>query len=470
VHDGTRRDIRPPLSTAPTATLVELLSDPNGWWRDTAQRLLVERGDRAAIAPLRGLAANARQARTRLHALWTLDGLEALDASQVAAALQDPSRDVRVAGVRLAERWLRSGDAMLQAAVVKLASDPNWEVRAQAGASLGELPADAKVPVIANFLEQHSADPIATDAALSGIAGEEPRVLDRILQASEPTPGRTAAITMLAATIARGAQDAAVLALFDSIAAPAKAPWQRSAMLGGVEVALLDLPAPGSAPRRSEGRRGEPCPTCPGARSGPGGAAAFPTARDTGDAPFAGRGGRGRARPLLMVSREPAIAPLAQATSDPLSARATAVLARVGWPGKPGAATTATPLSAAEESRFNAGREVYQNLCAACHQPSGRGLEHVAPPLVGSELALSTPAVPIRILLNGKEGSVGLMPPLGYTLSDDQIAAVLTYIRHEWGQSASAVDPTEVTNVRTATAGRTKPWTNDELLRLANGG
>jgi mono/diheme cytochrome c family protein len=170
-----------------------------------------------------------------------------------------------------------------------------------------------------------------------------------------------------------------------------------------------------------------------------------------------------------MVSHEPAIASLAQATSDPLSTRAAAVLARVGWPGKPGAAPAAVPLSMAEQARFNAGREVYQNLCAACHQPNGRGLERVAPPLVGSELALSAPGVPIRILMNGKEGSVGLMPPLGFTLSDDQIAAVLTYIRHEWGQSASAVDPAEVAKVRTATKDRTKPWTNDELLRLAPG-
>jgi len=469
VHDGTKRDVRPPLASATTTKLVELLSDPNGWWRDTAQRLLVERGDRAAVEPLRALVTNARETRTRLHALWTLDGLEALDAAQVAAALQDPSRDVRVAGVRLAEHWLRTGDAALQAAVVKLAGDSNWEVRAQVGASLGELPADAKVPAIASFLALHSTDPIATDAALSGIAGEEPRVLDRILQSSEQTPGRATAITMLAATITRGAQDTAVLALFDSINEPTKAPWQRSAMLGGVEVALLDRSAPGSVPRRAEGRSGESCPTCQGARAGPGGAAAFPTARDAEDSPVAGRRGRGRARPLLMVSREPAIVSLAHAASDPLSTRADAVLARVGWPGKPGAASTA-PLSAAEQARFDAGREVYQNLCAACHQPNGRGLERVAPPLVGSELALSPPGVPIRILLNGKEGSVGLMPPLGFTLTDDQIAAALTYIRHEWGQNASAIDPAEVAKVRTSTTGRTKPWTNEELLQLANGG
>jgi mono/diheme cytochrome c family protein len=144
------------------------------------------------------------------------------------------------------------------------------------------------------------------------------------------------------------------------------------------------------------------------------------------------------------------------------------VLGRVGWPGKAGDGGPAiAPLSATEQARFTSGREVYQNLCAACHQPNGRGLERVAPSLIGSEFALSSPGVPIRILLNGKEGSVGLMPPLGYTLTDDQIAAVLTYIRREWGQGGSPVDPSLVAQTRTAAAGRTRPWTNAELTQIA---
>jgi mono/diheme cytochrome c family protein len=75
--------------------------------------------------------------------------------------------------------------------------------------------------------------------------------------------------------------------------------------------------------------------------------------------------------------------------------------------------------------------------------------------------------VTARILLNGKEGTIGLMPALGSTLSDDQIAAVLTYIRREWGQDGSPVEPATVTRTRAATATRTRPWTNDELLKLS---
>jgi len=94
----------------------------------------------------------------------------------------------------------------------------------------------------------------------------------------------------------------------------------------------------------------------------------------------------------------------------------------------------------------------------------------VAPSLIGSAFALAAPEIPLRILLNGKEGTVGLMPPIGTALTDEQIAGVLTYIRREWGQTGSPVDPATVKAVRQVTAGRTRPWTNDELLELTGGG
>jgi mono/diheme cytochrome c family protein len=123
-------------------------------------------------------------------------------------------------------------------------------------------------------------------------------------------------------------------------------------------------------------------------------------------------------------------------------------------------------LTTAEQERFNTGREIYRNICQGCHQPDGRGQDRIAPSLVGAPLALATPDIPARILLHGKEGPVGLMPPIGSTLNDEQIAAVLTYIRREWGQAATVVDAAAVTGVRASTAGRTRPWTHDEIMKL----
>src|SRR6185436_19609600 len=139
-------------------------------------------------------------------------------------------------------------------------------------------------------------------------------------------------------------------------------------------------------------------------------------------------------------------------------------------PGKPGAAAPIPPLSRVEQERYDAGSEVYKNICQGCHQPDGRGQERVAPSLIGSELALAPAEVTARILLNGKEGSVGLMPPVGSTLNDDKIASLLTYIRREWGQNGSPLDPTTVKTVRELTAGRPLPWKDDELMALIAAG
>lgn len=480
-HDSTRRGPNPSLSRATAAALVEALSHPNGWWRDTAQQLLVQRHDKTAVEPLRTLAAAAPAPRTRLHALWALDGLDEIDGDSVRRALRDPSRDVRVTALRLSERWLREGHAEMQDAVVALAADADWAVRAQLAASLGELPRSPKEAAMAAFLERHGSDPVAMDAALSGLSGSEAAVLDVLLRGTDETPQRLAAITMLAATIVSGSQDSPIQHLFDAIAQSSRPAWQRSALLRGAEVTLLGAAAPGGGGGRARGSAAPadaPCPTCPGGRVGPGGASAFPNARLAGaDQPIEGRGadarggrGRGPARPALRLTREPALVTLAGVAGGDLSSRAVEVLGRLEWPGKPGGAAPVAPLTAIEQARFDAGRTLYQTLCQACHQSDGRGLDKIAPSLIGSEFALAAAAtIPIRIVLNGKEGSVALMPPLGNGLSDDQVAAALTYIRREWGHTASPIDPAAVARTRKETAGRTRPWTTDELTRMLRG-
>jgi mono/diheme cytochrome c family protein len=166
---------------------------------------------------------------------------------------------------------------------------------------------------------------------------------------------------------------------------------------------------------------------------------------------------------MLRLAAEPALVAFAAGRTDDLGRRSAAVLERIEWPGKPGLAAPVAPLSAAEQELFVAGRDVYRNLCQACHQADGRGQPNLGANLVGSDFTLGAPAIAIRILLHGKEGQTGLMPPLGTTLSDQQVAAALTYIRREWGHGASAVLPAAVAAERTATSSRTRPWTEGEL-------
>ena len=69
-------------------------------------------------------------------------------------------------------------------------------------------------------------------------------------------------------------------------------------------------------------------------------------------------------------------------------------------------------------------------------------------------------------MLHGKRGPTNVMPALGSLLSDEQIAAALTYIRREWGQTAAAVDAATVKEIRGQTAGRARPWTAEELSKV----
>ena len=277
VHETTRRGPAPQLSKAPAADLVAALSHPNGWWRDTAQRLLVERADASAVPALRTLAATASDSRTRLHALWTLDGLDSLTPELVIQALDDRSRDVRVSAVRLAERFVEYyPDPSVQRALVRRIDDQDWAVREQLAASFGALPMDARIPAIALLLARHGDDPITLDAAISSVKDHEADVIEK-LAAAGPTPMVESAIAMLAATVTRSGQAAQVGRVFEWASDAARPAWQREALVRGAEVALLGAAMPG-APERARGAgpaAAAPCPTCPGGRGGPGGGYAF---------------------------------------------------------------------------------------------------------------------------------------------------------------------------------------------------
>jgi mono/diheme cytochrome c family protein len=117
------------------------------------------------------------------------------------------------------------------------------------------------------------------------------------------------------------------------------------------------------------------------------------------------------------------------------------------------------------------GKAVYENICGLCHNNDGTGKPGQAPPFVGSEWALGRPDHMIRIPLAGLSGPVQVagqqynlsMPAMGATLSDDDLAAVLTYIRQSWGNKVSAITPEQVKAVRAQVGNRTQPWTAEEL-------
>ena len=129
------------------------------------------------------------------------------------------------------------------------------------------------------------------------------------------------------------------------------------------------------------------------------------------------------------------------------------------------------PIGGPDLSR---GKAVYENICGLCHNNDGSGKPGQAPPFAGSEWALGNPNHMIRIPLAGLAGPVEVkgqqwnlaMPAMGAALPDDDLAAVLTYIRQSWGNKASAITPEQVKAVRAAVGSRTQPWTADELKAI----
>lgn len=119
------------------------------------------------------------------------------------------------------------------------------------------------------------------------------------------------------------------------------------------------------------------------------------------------------------------------------------------------------------------GAEVFTK-CAACHQQNGQGMAGSWPPLAGSEWLVNNPEVPIRIVLHGLQGPITVkgqsfnnaMQAWQDQLSDEEIAAVITYERSSWGNSASAITAEQVKAVRDATKSQTTAWHADDLKDL----
>lgn len=166
-----------PLNDASTEELINALESPNAWTRETAQRLLVERQDESAIAPLRKLIAGSNSAKARLHALWTNEALHGNDEKTLLLVLRDQHPAVREHAVRVAERHAKSHPRVAKE-IVALASDDNPRVRYQVAFTLGELTdRTAAVKALATIAARDADDAHIRTAVLSSVPTEAGELL-----------------------------------------------------------------------------------------------------------------------------------------------------------------------------------------------------------------------------------------------------------------------------------------------------
>lgn len=122
------------------------------------------------------------------------------------------------------------------------------------------------------------------------------------------------------------------------------------------------------------------------------------------------------------------------------------------------------------------GRTVFESVCALCHNPDGMGKPNQAPPLAGSEWVMGSPARLIRIPLYGLNGPVTVkgqqmvfpagMLAMGAALPEDDLAAVLSYMRQAWGNKAPPITADQIKAVKTQLGNRLQPFTPEEIMQV----
>ena len=153
----------------PTEELVAALASPNGWKRDRAQQILINRDEHKAADPLWELAATAKEPLTRLHALCTAADLSLGNEAALLKLIDDPHPGVRRHAVRLSEPFLQQSDVKITAAVLDRADDADPQVQLQVAYSLGFSDSPAAGEALGRLAIQHGSDSRFLTAILSSI-------------------------------------------------------------------------------------------------------------------------------------------------------------------------------------------------------------------------------------------------------------------------------------------------------------
>jgi mono/diheme cytochrome c family protein/glucose/arabinose dehydrogenase len=409
------------FSKEPPAQWVNRLSHPNSWWRYTAQRCLVEKHDLSVVASLKTLALSGPTTQGRIHALWTLEGLDALDLQTALAALKDKEPRVRAHAIRLCERFFDGedkGDAL--AKLLKMTDEMNPAVQLQLALTLGEAKDSAADWAAVSLAKSSVPNLFLPDAILSGLNGREAQLLEKmLLDSTWNDVGQNGQKVMrgladCVMTSRNGEQVAKVLGLI----AASKLSAQQIRLLDGLVMGV-------------------------------------------------------QKRPVKIKTEPSALAALERSANTEIKKRTAKVAASLMWPGKKGAAAEPViiALTPEQQTRFNLGKRLFEGSCAACHQLHGLGMEGLAPPLADSEWVLGSEQRLTRIVLHGLTGPLKVngrsyhldMPSMGM-FDDQQIASILTYVRREWENTATPVEPQLVKQIRSETAKRKEAWSQTELL------
>ena len=168
------------LGKTSIAELVKTLGNENYWWRINAQRLLVDRNDKAAVPFLEQLLQNGNP-MAKLHALWTLDGINAISEQHIIATLKDSEAGIRENAIQVAEKYIEKMPS-LSNALVGLQNDANAKVRFQLLLTLGFINNPEAAAARDNILFKDMKDKWVQVAALSAASLNKSELLNKLTQ------------------------------------------------------------------------------------------------------------------------------------------------------------------------------------------------------------------------------------------------------------------------------------------------
>lgn len=418
------------LSKASSAELVAVLSHTEGWQRDMAQRLLVERNDKQCIPLLTDLVLNGTNHLARFHALWTLEGLHSTSADLLFTLLVDKNPLVSANALRLLEPFAKKDATVrvkLQQIIGQIEVNAAPEQVLQMALSAYVLEPDAAQSLLARILTKNITFPLVRDAVMSSLYNREFNFLVSLLKSPQwktSQPEKEIFLEMLTTAVVRkrdAKEMSALLAMLD--VDKASFGWQQKTMLTAMSI-------------------------------------------------------QGKNRKLKPIQLSSAPTLFARTDWEPLQkTRLQTASALFEWPGHVAQASQVQQslLNDEQQQQFALGRQHYLTTCAGCHGSDGAGLSRFGPPLVESSWVLGDEKRLALIVLHGMEGPLDvagklydvpdILPvmPSHSTMDDGAIMAILMYIRNEWGNNAGPVSKGIVGKTRHTSQGRVVPWTAKEL-------
>ncbi len=416
------------LHQASDPALISFLSHPDGFYRDMAQRLLIEKQDKSLIPELKKIVKKNTSTLGRLHAMWTLEGMQAADAAFLSSFISEENSLIKNNALRLLGQKPNTPTAALDEKLLAVALRAKPTEAYQLALSVHLASPKSQQKILGILLSQHIHSGLLRDAVMSSLWNREYEFLSYLISLKnwvEPTADKEIMLEMITSAVVKKGKDSEIkdlLALIDS-----KEPftWKEKVLLTSLAI---------QAPNRKD------------------------------------------LKPIQLA----AMPEIFKEKNKVLDENKWIVLENMfHWPQKTMVSQKDSKSFLDEKSliQFAEGRQKYLATCSGCHGVDGKGINRFAPPLRGSEWVLGDATTLSLIVLHGMEGPMvvagkkydapAILPvmPAHSTMGDADIAAILTYIRNEWGNQAEPVASRFVYSTRNVSQGRVYPWKISEIKK-----